>query len=87
MNNVTAKGEDVRTNIHLAGYGGPAYGAPTGPYGGAANYDNHQHNQYGGAPTHANQYGGGQQYPPPPGGHQAGYGGPPSHHTPQPGWQ
>ncbi|KAH8631340.1 hypothetical protein IG631_13023 [Alternaria alternata] len=48
-----------------------------------------KHNQYGGAPTHANQYGGGgQQYPPPPGQHQAGYGGPPGgHHTPQPGWQ
>ena len=67
----------------IAGYGGPAHSGGQGYYGGPQNYDNHQHNQYGGAP---------QQYPPPPG--QGGYGGPQGgysghggHGPPQqPGW-
>ncbi|KAL5115801.1 hypothetical protein ACEQ8H_006296 [Pleosporales sp. CAS-2024a] len=70
-----------------AGYGGPAQSY----HGGPPNYDNHQHNQYGGGHGSANQGNyGGQHYPPPPqggyGGQQGGYGGhqggvpPPSWH-------
>ena len=72
--------------IETAGYGGPApQGGAQSYYGGPQNYDNHQHNQYGGAP----------QYGPPPGqgggygGQQGGgYGGHPGGHggPQQPGW-
>ncbi|KAL1602441.1 hypothetical protein SLS60_005857 [Paraconiothyrium brasiliense] len=67
-----------------AGYGGPVFPqhqAPPGqyghnaPYGGPQNYDQHQHNQYGGAP----------QYPPPPQ-QQHSYGQQGGHQPPQPGW-
>ncbi|KAJ4348766.1 uncharacterized protein N0V89_010144 [Didymosphaeria variabile] len=64
-----------------AGYGGPVFSPPPGqyghnaPYGGPQNYDQHQHNQYGGAP----------QYPPPPQA-QHSYGQQGGHQPPQPGW-